>query len=187
MIAPIAENQHAMDFDRRFNQLFSDLAKLARTKGIDRYCGYRGTSAAEDPEDFAQECLIEYSRTAEREKFRTVQTPLIKHIARNRIVDAWRKRDQMPKREDFEASTNQLTEHAGSTGDIVEIQAMPQLQCLSPKAIEILLLKHVAEFLDREIASVMNMTVNGVRSSLKRSRNMLLTKRVTRHIVIRES
>ncbi len=50
---------------------------------------------------------------------------------------------------------------------------------LSERAVEILWLEHVAEWLDREIAGALGLTVNGVRSSLKRSRQRFLTKRVT--------
>ena len=92
----------------------------------------------------------------------------------------------MPKRDDFDALTNRLTARTSLPGELSvgEIQAMPQFKGLSQKAIEILLLKHVAAFADREIASTMNMTVDGVRSSLKRSRSRMLTKNAN-NVVLR--
>jgi len=106
-----------------------------------------------------------------------VQTRLIKRIAHDRVVDAWRKRDRTPNREVFEASTKDLTEQTGSIGEDRDLSAVPELQGLSDKAVEILRLKHVAEWLDREIADALGMTVNGVRSSLDRSRRRVLPKR----------
>lgn len=169
MIAQTAQKQHAIEFQARYDELAVNLASFARKKGVGRWRDYRGNSSAEDPEDFAQDCLIEYWRTAKRNKLRTIQISLINRIARDRIVDAWRRQSRTPKRDEFELSTNQLTEQAGSPGEVVELQDVPLLRGLSRKAIEILALKHVADYLDREIADVMGMTVDGVRSSLKRS------------------
>lgn len=176
MIGLVPEPKHAAEFDRRFDQLFAELSGFARSKGIARCCATGGSCSAEDPDDFAQECLLQYSIRARRAGFRNVQTSLIKRIARDRLVDAWRKRGRMPKREDFDRSTKETTENAGSNCDC---SAIPELQGLSDKAVEILRLKHIAQWRDCEIAAALGMTVDGVRSSLKRSRQGLLTKRVT--------
>lgn len=82
----------------------------------------------------------------------------------------------MPKREEFDGSTKERTEDPGSHFDC---SAILDVQGLSDKAVEILRLKHIAQWRDREIADALGMTVDGVRSSLKRSRQMLVTKRVT--------
>jgi len=177
MIAVFPEKQHAIEFDRRFGQLFTELTSFARSHGVNRYHSLGGSCNGEDAEDFAQECLIEYLNRARRLQFRNVQTRLIKRIAHDRVVDAWRKRDRTPNREVFEASTKDLTEQTGSIGEDRDLSAVPELQGLSDKAVEILRLKHVAEWLDREIADALGMTVNGVRSSLDRSRRRVLPKR----------
>ncbi len=176
----IGDMRHRAEFEREFTDIFDGLVKFARKKGIDHLCGYRNSLSAEDPDDFAQDCLIEYSRIAECRHFQTVQTPLIKRIARDRVVDAWRKRAKIPKRECFDATANQLTERAGSPVQPAEREARSQFlhRGLSNKATDILRLKYVALFQDREIANALNMTVDGVRSSLKRSKKTLLARRV---------
>jgi DNA-directed RNA polymerase specialized sigma24 family protein len=177
MIALATEKQHADEFQRRFRQLFGELTSYARSRGI--HCTYAlgGDCTREDPEDFAQECLIEYSTRARRNRFCSVQPRLIKRIAHDRLVDAWRKRDRRPNRQPFEASTKELTEESGSISERRCALVIPEFQGLSGKAVEILWLKYVAEWLDREIAETLGMTVDGVRSSLKRSRRTLLAKR----------
>lgn len=176
MIALATEKQHADEFHRRFRQLFGELSSHARSWGIHRVYALGGDCTQEDPEDFAQECLIEYSNRARRNHFCSVQPRLIKRIAHDRIVDAWRKRDRLPKRQPFEASTKELTEKSGSISEHRCASVIPEFRGLSDKAVEILWLKHVAEWLDRDIAETLGMTVDGVRSSLKRSRRRLLAK-----------
>lgn len=152
---------------------FAAQLRYARTKGISGCCTTGGRCTAEDPEDFAQECLIEYSVRARRNGFRSVQTKLIRQIAHNRLVDAWRKRNRMPRRHELGSVTDARIDAAANDGDTL---ANPDLQGLSERALDILHLKHVARWLDREIADAFGMTTHGVRSSLGRSRRRLNKK-----------
>ncbi|MEX1028061.1 MAG: RNA polymerase sigma factor [Candidatus Paceibacterota bacterium] len=178
MIALVDQKRHSDQFDACFAELFANLSQFARSRGIDGCHELGGTSSGEDPEDFAQECLIEYFNRSRREGFCDVQTALVKRIARDRLIDIWRKRGRRPDRLESDFLTEQYVVGVDSFDDCGEPLTIPEFQGLSPRATEILWLKYVSEWLDREIADAMGMTVDGVRSSLKRSRQKLVTKRV---------
>ena len=131
-----------------------------------KIAGWAGRRGHPDPESFSQDCLIEYWRKAERENFSSIQIGLIFDLVKKRWLDYLRVRSRGENRQVFatRVAAECLENDCGESN----------LSCLSEKAVDILRLKHVLGWSDAENAAAMGMTVNGIRSSLKRSHRRLL-------------
>lgn len=167
-------NQHDYEFTTLYGGLFEQIRKFADSRGIGRSRGLGATLRAEDPNDFAQECLFEYSESARRNTFQHVQSRLIWQIANHRLIDARRLRNRFPRRENFAVlSEAECYSRKSFSTSSSQSTARFSRAGLSAKVIDILRLKYIAGYSVAEIAGVMQMKPSGVNAAVARARKRL--------------
>ncbi len=155
---------HDEEFELRFIDLFRELVAHARA------WGHR------DPADFAHDVLFEYLRWARRKHYDSVHEGIIRILKRHRIIDIHRGMQRRPEPLGLDRA---LSLESPVPGEETENGGTPSagriLSLISPKARKILEMKLLRDLSDVEIAEEMSMTINGVRTCIKRSKKKLRT------------
>jgi RNA polymerase sigma factor (sigma-70 family) len=158
---------HAYHLAQQFRELFGSLNTFAQRRlpvCDDRF----------DPEDFAQECLIEYERTAKRNDWSDIQEPVIWKIARQRLIDCRRRVRRRPKRQNL--LLDELSVPDGSqfeTDSDVVTNPNEGVLGLTAKETERLRAKYLSGETYQTIAQREGMTAEGVRTAVRRAKRKL--------------
>ena len=169
------DKKHEQQLSDNFDRIFAQLVIFAQGKGLVS-TGFGGDTRYEDPEDFAQSCLIEYARYAGDQSYREMKVGTLWRIAQNRAKDAYRRNGSRPR--------VQLLTKEIPAKRISNLPAVRTLLCglsfedgilglLSRDASDIMRLKYVAGYTNQAVAETMGLSIEGVRSSLKRSKAKL--------------
>lgn len=130
-----------------------------------------------DPEDFAQECLVEYARTAERHRWSAIQKPIIWTIARQRLIDCGRRAQREPKRQNLKLDALSVSGQPPFEDDSdIVTNAGDGLLGLTPVETERLRAKYLLGETYDSIARRENITPEGVRTAVRRAKRKLLAR-----------
>lgn len=165
---------HLEQFEAAFAKANDDLVRFAKRNGIER-ATLTGTTKYSDPEDFAQEQLIEYWIFATKKSYTSFRAGTLRRIAQNRLIDAHRKNGSRPVLEMIATADLQQPRSDDSPTPANGL-SYEVLNMLSEKAADIFRLKHIAGYPTPAVAKLMGMSVEGVKSSLQRSKKRLRKK-----------
>jgi len=141
---------------------------------------YRVTRNAEDAQEVTQDVFLSVHRNLRRFQFRSSFKTWIYRITANMAINTYRKRAKHRERHvEFDETTG--TDHPAERPGAVEkndnealVRSM--LEGLPPEQRACLVLKEIEGLKYHEIAKVLNININTVRSRLKRAREKLIAR-----------
>ena len=141
---------------------------------------YRVTQNAEDAQEVTQDVFVSVYRNLDRFQFRSSFKTWIYRIATNMAINMYRKRSKERGRKVVFDETIGTDHPAGKTEvfdkEDNEARVNNMLKDLPPEQRACLVLKSIEGLKYHEIAKVLNININTVRSRLKRAREKLIAQ-----------